>query len=232
MENTDKNEKNFAENLAESEDVFEKGDKDKVKLVISKLDDPLKIKNIIKSFSNLEKEFFDIDEEKKIAKVELRFQKPSEIFDVNYITKKPILSDDFLDWINSAFKVLPSKYGIDLHVGFADMEGYTESELKEIFLLNMGLEYKSMLSKKRKKDAIAFSLIGVGIAMFLTMLLINNLWVGESVLKQIFSYIADIATTVTFWEAMCILVVENRENNAYLKDLASRFRSISFTKEK
>ena len=41
-------------------------------------------------------------------------------------------------------------------------------------------------------------------------------------------YISDIATTVSFWEAMTILVVEQKEKRAYLKNLKSRFSSIRF----
>ena len=40
----------------------------------------------------------------------------------------------------------------------------------------------------------------------------------------------DIATMVTFWEAMTILVVRNREQKKYLDSLVGSFHSISFLK--
>jgi len=50
-------------------------------------------------------------------------------------------------------------------------------------------------------------------------------------LKEIFRYISDIATTVTFFKAMTILIVENKENANHLKDISGKFNSIEI-KEK
>jgi len=185
---------------------------------------------IIKEIANIEKYFFDIDENVKIARIVLEFDRPEDIFDRNYITKTPVLSDDFSKWIGSAFDLVSPKYRIDLTVRFKDMGDYTEEGLSEIFRKNMDLEFKSKFAANRKKNHIAFSLIGVGVAFFLVMMLISRLWCTESVWKDIFVYISDIATTVTFWEAMTILVVEQKEKRAYLRNLRNRFSAIRFVK--
>ena len=185
----------------------------------------------LKEIANIEESFFDIDEGDKTAKIVLEFRQPEDIFDKNYITKTPVLSDDFMEWIGSAFDLVPSKYKIDLAVRFEDMGQYDEEELRDVFRKNMELEFKSKFSASRRRNRVAYSLIGVGVAFFLAMMLVNNLWDSTSVWKDIFVYISDIATTVTFWEAMTILVVEQKEKRAYLKNLTSRFSAIRFVRK-
>lgn len=67
--------------------------------------------------------------------------------------------------------------------------------------------------------------------MFFTTILIESVWRGDSVWKDIVIYLSDIAATVAFWEALSILVIERSENRSYLIDLASRFSSIRFIGE-
>lgn len=150
------------------------------------------------------------------------------IIDGNRISKTPILSDDFTEQIESAFDLVSPKYKIDLTVRFSDMSGYTEEQFSEIFRKNIDLKCKRKFYAKRGKNKIAFGLIGIGVAFFLAMMLISRLWNTESVWKEIFIYVSDIATTVTFWEAMTILVVEQKEKRAYLRNLKTRFASMRF----
>ena len=189
----------------------------------------MKKEQYLKELLNVENEFFDLDHNKKIAYMHLEFDKPSDIFDLNSKTKLPVLSDDFMEWIASAFDYAPKKYKIDLDVTFTDMEGFDNDTLQAVFKKNMMLEFKKNESKARTKNNIAFSLIGIGVMFFITMILINNLWINGGLIKDIFKYVADIATTVTFWEAMTILVVENKERRSYMKNLIERFSSIRFS---
>ena len=189
------------------------------------------MKKKIKEYMGIEKDFFELDKEKKIAYMKLEFSKPSDIFDLNSISKIPILSDDFIDWVSSSFDMAPRGYKIDLEVLFDDLEGYDNDKLQKIFRKNMMLEFKKTQGKAHTKNLIAYSLIGLGVIFFITMLLITNLWKDGGVAKDIFTYIADIATTVTFWEAMTILVVENKERRSYMKNLYSRFDNILIKKK-
>ena len=182
----------------------------------------------LKEIANIEKSFFDVDDEAKVARITLEFEHAEDIFDENYISKTPVLSDDFIDWIGSVFTLVSDKYKIDLTVNFKDMGGYTEDNLSDIFRKNIELELKSRFKENRKRNRVAYGLIFVGVMFFFAMMLINRLWDTESVWKEIFVYISDIATTVTFWEAMTILVVEQKEKRAYIKNLRSRFSSIRF----
>ena len=180
----------------------------------------------IKHFFHIEEEFFEIDKSEDRAVVRLEFDCVSDVFDINYMSKTPVMSDDFLDWVQSAFSIIPPKYKIDLDISFGDTEGYTEDELADIFRKNILLEYRTVYIKTAKKNRIAFGLIGIGLAFFSVMMLMTRLWQTESIWRDVFVYVSDIATTVTFWEAVIILVVENKENRAYRRDLERRFDNI------
>ena len=180
------------------------------------------------TFANVEEEFFEIDKENRIATIRLSFDKVSDIFDDNYITKKPILNGDFMEWIANAFSIIPSRYKIKLSVSFADYEGYSEGQLKELFLKNIILYAKSKHGYQKKRNSLAYGLIAVGIAFFIGMLFTELRWETESVLKTIFSYVSDIATTVAFWEAMTILIVERREQHSYIVTVEKRFSGVEF----
>jgi len=185
-----------------------------------------------KALKNLENEFFELDHINKIAYMKLEFNKPSDIFDVSSITKTPIFSDDFVEWIYSAFEYTPNKYKLNLDVSFNEMENYTSEQLKNIFDKNIALEFKKHERKAFSKNKIAYSLIGLGVLSLLAMLLITYLWIGENVLKSIFTYVFDIATTVTIWEAMTILIVENKERRSQIVSLVKGVDAIKFEKKK
>lgn len=188
----------------------------------------LTLKDEFIKYEHIEEDFFEIDKQAKIAHVKLNFEKPSDIFDVNYLSKLPVLSDDFLEWIGSAFQLIPLKYKIDLTVEFNDLEGWDKERLSDVFKKNIMLEHRTVKSREKRKNIIAYGLIGIGAVMFVAMILISRLWQADSLLKDVFFYISDIATTVAFWEAMYILVVERGESGFHRKSLAYRFAAISF----
>ena len=183
---------------------------------------------ILEDFENIEKEFFDIDEAGETARVCLHFASPDEIFDVNCISKIPIFNDDFDEWLQSAFEMIPSRYRINLEVTFDDMGGYTSAELDELFKKNLLLSGKSIAQSIKFRKHIAISLIIAGVISFIAMVLIGNLWTDEGIWHDVFFYLLDIATTVLFWEAAGILLVENREHHITLKAYGERFASVSF----
>lgn len=133
-----------------------------------------------------------------------------------------------MEWIASAFNIIPSRYKIEISVSFGDYEGYTEQQLNDIFWKNIVLDAKGKRDHQKKRNSIAYGLIAVGVAFFIGMLLTEIRWQTESVMKIIFSYISDIATTVAFWEAMTILIVERREQRSYLLAVEKRFSGVTF----
>lgn len=189
------------------------------------------MKDNVKKFKNIENEFFELDHENKIAFMKLEFEKPSDIFDKNSITKTKILSDDFFEWIKSSFEYAPKKYKIALDIYFDDLEGYSEEELQNIFHKNMLLEAKKSINYAGLKNKIAIGLIITGTISLISMILLMSLWANGGIAKEIISYIFDIATTVTFWEAMTILIVENKEKRDLTKNYLRKYKSIAFHKK-
>lgn len=49
--------------------------------------------------------------------------------------------------------------------------------------------------------------------------------------KDIICYVMDVGTTVTIWETLRILIVENKRNRDLRKDLAKKYNAISFHKK-
>lgn len=187
-------------------------------------------KKIIKKFE-VEREFFDIDDENKRTNFNLEFSSPEDIFDPNLKSGVPALSDDFVEWLKEALEYSPKKYKIDLNVTFDGLGEYTEEELKFIFQKNMMLEYKKMKRNEFSKNRLAYSLIGVGIVLLISTFTILSMWKNIGLIYEIFSYILDIATTVVFWEALTILLVEGRERKFYLKQIITRFDKVVFKKK-
>lgn len=111
------------------------------------------------------------------------------------------------------------------------MGGYGEQELKDIFYKNVLLEGKRTVNKAKRKNKIALSLILLGILFFIAMLLFNKLWINGGIIKEILTYIMDTGTTVTFWEALTIMIVENKEKSDITMDLIKRFNNIKFHKK-
>lgn len=187
-------------------------------------------KQLMKKFE-VEREFFDIDDENKRTNINLEFSSPEDIFDPNLKSGVPALSDDFIEWLKEALEYSPKKYKIDLKVSFYALGEYTEEELTIIFQKNMILEYKRMKRNEFSKNRLAYSLIGVGIVLLVFTFTILSMWKNIGLIYEIFSYILDIATTVVFWEALTILLVEGRERKFYLKQIITKFDRVVFTKK-
>ena len=185
-------------------------------------------RNILKRLERIESAFFDIDEAGKIAKMRLRFQSPSGVFDETQLSKIPIFQADFDGCLKSAFETIPSRYRIRLEVIFDDPEGYTADQLRDIFWKNMLLRAMSLAQSFRSRNRVAISLIAAGLVCFVAMMLIGNLWEAGSFWHEVFFYALDIMTTVLFWEAAGILLVENREQFKASRSYVERFESIHF----
>ena len=189
-------------------------------------------KEIKERFKHIEDQFFELDHENKKALMTLVFDKPSDIFDKNVITKKPMLSDEFTDWIKCSFDYVPHRYKGNIEIIFDDMEGYTEEELKDIFMDNVLLEAKQAYRETLSKNKVAFGLLGSGIVLIGALLLIEAFWSSEDVLQNIVAIIVEIGAWVTVWEALDIFLIENKGKRDIRKNLTKRFESIKFTERK
>ena len=177
---------------------------------------------------NIERDFFKVDEETGAAIVRLHFERPEEMFDLSCESEIPIFNDDFNERLTSTFAIIPEKYPISLEIAFDDMGDYAQDELKQIFRKNCLFSARSLSESVHKRDRLAFALLFAGFISFALMILIHHLWGGEGILHEMFFYLLDIATTVLFWEAVGILLVETREHRAIVREYRERFSSVQF----
>ena len=127
-------------------------------------------KKELESIYRIGDRFFEMDHREKIAFVKLNFENPDEIFNRNYLAKMPIMSDDFISWIDSVFRLIPQEYRIDLEILFNDMQGYGEEEMEEIFRQNILLEYRAAFSEHRRQNKTAMKLLLTGVCLFIAMM--------------------------------------------------------------
>ena len=180
--------------------------------------------------------YFDIDKEKREATVNLHYEKPDDIFDTHFLAKIPIISDDFINELFYALRVLPSKYFVNFNIYFDDMNGYSERELENILIRSMMMTNAEWHSdeKKSNKMALFFALVG---SIFLV-----GLWVGTAILEanfsdvsnalpyRVFYYILDILITVILWEAWTIYFVKKNEDRAKHISINRRLNVVTFKK--
>lgn len=180
--------------------------------------------------------YFDIDDKKKEANVNLLYDNPNEIFDMHFLSKKPIINDDLLNEIFYALRVLPSKYYVNFNIYFKDMNGYSAKELEDIFVKSIMItnaEWR-IEEKKSNKVGLFFSIIGI---VFLILL-----WVLTAILEakfsdissmlayRVFYYVLDILITVIIWEAVTIYFVKRNEDRAKHISFNRRLNVVTFKK--
>jgi len=180
--------------------------------------------------------YFDLDDKKKEANVNLLYDNPNEIFDIHFLSKKPIINDDFLNEIFYALRVLPSKYYVNFNIYFKDMNGFSEKELEDIFVKSIMItnaEWR-IEEKKSNKVGLFFSIIGI---VFLIIL-----WVLTAILEakfsdissmlayRVFYYVLDILITVILWEAVTIYFVKRNEDRAKHLSFNRRLNVVTFKK--
>ena len=180
--------------------------------------------------------YFDIDDKKKEANVNLLYDNPNEIFDMHFLSKKPIINDDLLNEIFYALRVLPSKYYVNFNIYFKNMNGYSAKELEDIFVKSIMItnaEWR-IEEKKSNKVGLFFSIIGI---VFLILL-----WVLTAILEskfsdissmlayRVFYYVLDILITVIIWEAVTINFVKRNEDRAKHISFNRRLNVVTFKK--
>ena len=111
------------------------------------------------------------------------------------------------------------------------MEGYTSEKLNSIFRKNMLLSGRKFAAALKENNRLAYGLLFWGAVFFILMMLIDRTWNTEALWHDLFFYLLDIATTVLFWEAAGLMLVENREMRSKVRSYLERFSSIDFNNE-
>ena len=180
---------------------------------------------------NIDYEFFALDQEKKIARIQLDYGNPDEIIDTAVNTKTPKMSDGFLGRISRSFEYVPDDYQLDIQIFFDDLDGYSEENLADICKKNVLLETKMHRRNAQRQNRLALSLCGLGLILVLASIGINLWWAGDSIAKQIVTFVLEIAATVPFWSAADIYFVQGGERRRNVANFVRRFHSITFHKK-
>ena len=183
------------------------------------------------AFLSIHEDFLTLDKDNKLARIDLTFDTPSDIFSSTVRTDLPVLSEEFLALLFSAFDYVPGKYKLDFKVFFNDLEGYSEESLEDIFRKNIMLALRIRSQKARRQNQLALTLFVIGLAFILLYVLLGRSWTNESTVRQIVFYILNIAATVPFWGAMEIYLINGSERRKNVANIRKRFNSISFCRK-
>lgn len=181
-----------------------------------------------KALLSIHEDFFVLDKEAKLARIDLAFDSLSDIFSPAVQANIPILNEEFTAWLFSAFDAVPDKYKLDITVSFNDMEGYSEESLKEIFRKNILLALRVRGQKTHRQNRLALTLCILGLVFILATVLLGQVWTEESTVRDIVFFILDIVATVPFWGAMEVYLIDGSERRKTAANIRKRFNSISF----
>ncbi len=178
--------------------------------------------------------YFDIDEENKEATLNLKYERPNDIFDSHFGSKKPILSDDFLNEIYYALNVLPSRYYVNLEIEFKTLDNYTEEMLDDIFISSIMMTNEEWIITDKKDTHLGYFFLGLGIFFLVVMFLLvgivehqitnadNKMWF------RVLKYVLDILAMVMIWESVSLFFVKRNESRAKQISFNRRIKKINF----
>lgn len=173
---------------------------------------------------------FEVDEEKKIIIVPLRFEKVSDVLDTEVGNKAyPRFKKDVLEKVKEVVDEFPINFKTEVRFDIKDYEGYDPKVVMESF--NETLELGQYLSHKKRRGnwltAAGLILAGV-IVLFVMAAGKTNSWFGDSLNESIITEIIDISAWVFIWEAVTILFVEPTEERTTAAKLRQKIGFISF----
>ena len=186
------------------------------------------LKSTGKALMSVHDDFFQLDRQQKLARIDMEFNTPSEIFSPVVQSGIPMMSEDFLAQLFNAFDYIPDRYKLDISVTFRDLEGYSEERLNEIFRKNIMLALRTLVQKTRRQNRLVLILCLIGLVFILLSAWLNRLWTDEGTGKDIVFFILDIVATVPFWGAMDIYLVDGSRRRKTAANIRKRFNSITF----
>ena len=163
--------------------------------------------------------YFKIDTENRQMDIPLSFERYSDVFEssVGEVNGPHLAKDEIFDRIESAFKLRPRGYKVNIAIRIKDPEGHSIEDCKRGFYDALSLYEKSYIRRDRWKLWAALALLVFGLLFLIFNLLFNNLsWVDtESAAWKIVSEVLDIAAWVFIWESVTIYFIERPESKAF-----------------
>jgi hypothetical protein len=178
----------------------------------------------------LMKKRFDVDEENKIVKVDIVYDKADDILVSNLDTRVPTFDREKFGRIKEVISDFPLDYKADLNIRIDDYQGYEAQEIIDGF--NDAVElthYSGNREHKKKWIQITFLLIaGIMLLNILARGVLEN-WLdlsetNASVFKEVF----DITSWVFIWEAVSLSFLTPSDDRLMSLTLAHRLNRVSF----
>ena len=191
----------------------------------------MNLKNAGKALMSVHDDFFQLDKQKRLARIDLEFNTPSELFSSAVHSGIPMMSEEFLTQLYNTFDYIPDRYKLDISVSFRDLEGYSEERLEEVFRKNMILALRIINQKTHRRNRLVLILCATGLMFILLSTWLNRIWTDQGTVRNTVSFILDIVATVPFWGAMDIWLVEGSERRRTAANIRKRFNSISFCRK-
>lgn len=176
---------------------------------------------------------YDVNEEKRIVKVTLRYEKASDVLLTNVGRKEnPQFNPDVIDTINKLIENIPLNYRAEIHFDISDYEGYDPKNIMLSF--NDALELRQYSARRGRKNRWLISTILVLIGIVCLFLLATgkvNGWFGQGINSEIITEIIDITGWVFVWEAVSLMFLEPTEQATFTLKMREKIAFISFNTE-
>ncbi len=179
------------------------------------------------------KKRYDVDEENRIVKITLRYNKASDVL-LTHVGKKenPPFNPDVVDTINRLVESVPLNYKAEIHFDILDYEGYDPQDIMMSFNDILELKQYSARRGRKSKWLVSTILVLIGIAcLFLLATSKVNGWFGEGINAEIITEIIDITGWVFIWEAVSLMFLEPTEQATFTLKMREKVAYVSFNTE-
>ena len=178
----------------------------------------------------LMKKRFDVDEEKKIVKLDLHYESVDEILETNIDAYVPTFDRSKFERIKEVITDFPTEYKVDINMKIDDYKGLKPEDVMDGF--NDAVElthYDGGRQHKKKWIQIVFLLIAgililslIGRDIIFNILNLNES--GSSVLREVL----DITSWVFVWQAVSLMFLSPTESRLISLTLVKRLNQLSF----
>ncbi len=152
--------------------------------------------------------YYDIDDENEIIKIELQYEKASDLFETDVVTKgTPKFKTEILARISELLESIPQTYKVDFSIKVDDYEGMKVDNVVESFKDQLEMFNFQIYKVKsgRFLSAVILTLVSVAI-LFVRRFLLNQGAIDDSVLL---TEMLLIVGWVFLWEGVSILFLRS-----------------------
>ncbi len=149
--------------------------------------------------------YFNIDQTKKIATLNLHYERTSDILNLNCSNNNYLIRDDVINSTNDLIKMIPSKFKVEINLTIDDYMGYDKAKILSSFndTIEMNCYQREQLAKYRNLK-VGF-LVAVGVLLLAAMVYIKlNVTLSNNISSNIIPEVIDITAWVFIWEAVTV----------------------------